>query len=149
MLIETKLLRNRHLFLLLTKRSIRRQINNNINNKTNNKKYSNNNKIKVRNNDYFGIFDSNHKEICGIIDKNNDSFDLNDKYSTLLEKRSAKMNEQKYLITSFGKVRLDSNNEIKFHGQYEQQNNVSKFDCIRFQNEFLDKSKSFIKVYIN
>ena len=100
------------------------------------------NRIQAKDNDFFGIFETNSKEISGLYDNSVDKNEVIDRYKDLVSSRESKMNDQNFLVTSFGRVRLDSDNIPKYHGQYDPDNRKTKFDIIEFEEKLNNKRKT-------
>ncbi|CAG2164858.1 unnamed protein product, partial [Oppiella nova] len=89
--------------------------------------------------DYLGISAANHREVSGLYDSDGTGDDVIHKYSDLLLKKSAKMSDENLLVTTFGRVRLDSLNEPSIHGQYDEDNERPKFDIKEFESKLSDR----------
>ena len=93
------------------------------------------NRRRTQNVDYLSIFDITSEDIAGTRDRTYDGQQSVGKYEELVEGRTVKMSDEKYMTTSFGRVRLDSDNRPKIHGHYDPTNQRLRFDVAEFEEK--------------
>ncbi|XP_054156753.1 uncharacterized protein LOC128955136 [Oppia nitens] len=85
--------------------------------------------------DYLGVLETNSRVSAGLYDSNFSADTLYETYGDLTTGRNSRQSDQKYMLTTFGRVRLDQQNMPKFHGHYDPTNTRAGFNMAEFEDK--------------